>query len=116
MAAVLWGYAGIMMVLGLIGFLSNPEKAISALIVGLSALVLFGGLGVAVKRRKMWSMRLSMGLLVLYVIALSLKVTSLWQSVLAGTPDKLLASVLVSLMLVASLAMVGLVVLFNPPK
>jgi hypothetical protein len=111
-------YGGSLIVLGLLGYLSNPEKAKTALMTGgtFGALsILWGVLGA----RGVRGMSLvAMVTTALLALACAWRASVGWRAVLEGQSEKLFAALLLTVMLAASVAM--LPVLFRslkpPPK
>jgi hypothetical protein len=97
------GYGVFLFTMGLLGYLSNPEKAATALKSG----ALFGGLSlawaIAWAAQKRWALYAALGTLGLVTVAFVWRATVGWMAVLGGNTDKLTAAVLISAMLVASL-------------
>jgi len=102
-------YGGFLIIAGVLGFLSNPEKAKTALMSG----VLFGGLsliwGWLTLLGKRWAAQTSLGMTGLLTLVFGWRAWSGWQQVAAGNAEKLTAAVLISSMLLASLVLLPLV-------
>ncbi|MEN9404691.1 MAG: hypothetical protein RL091_3394 [Verrucomicrobiota bacterium] len=98
-------YGGFLIVLGLAGYWSNPEKAKTALMSGgtFGALsILWGVLGARGVRWSLPGAIITTGLLtVVFVWRASVG----WLAVMDGKPEKLFAAVLITLMLAASALM-----------
>lgn len=98
-------YGAFLIFAGVAGFLSNPEKAKTALMSGglFGALsLLWGWLACGGRRWAVWAALVMTGLLALIF---SWRATVGWQQVAAGNQDKLFAAALISTMLAASLAL-----------
>ncbi|MFN0069584.1 MAG: TMEM14 family protein [Limisphaerales bacterium] len=98
-------YGAFLILAGVAGFLSNPEKAKTALMSGglFGALsLLWGWLAVQGRRWAVWAALVTAGLLTL---TFAWRATVGWRQVAAGNEDKLFAAVLISTMLAASLAL-----------
>ena len=98
-------YGAFLMVMGLLGFLSNPEKAKTALMSGgtfglLS--ILWGVLGARGFRWSRVAAIITTGLLALVFVW---RASVGWLTVLNGNREKLFAAVLITLMLAASVPM-----------
>lgn len=98
-------YGAFLILAGIAGFLSNPEKAKTALLSGgtfggLS--LLWGWLAYRGVRWSTWAALFTTGFLVLIFAWRS---TAGWQAVAAGNREKLFAAALISTMLLASLAL-----------
>ncbi len=113
-AHYLMAYGGFLMLMGLAGFLSNPEKAKTALMSGgtFGALsILWGVLGARGVRWSLLAAKTTTGLLaVVFVWRASVS----WLAVLDGHAEKLVAASLITMMLAASIAM--LIGLFKARK
>jgi len=104
-------YGGFLMLAGLAGYLSNPEKARTALLSGgtFGALsILWGVLGA---RGVRWSLPTALVTTGLLALVFAWRASVGWLAVLDGHSEKLAAARLITLMLVASVAM--LLVLFR---
>ena len=98
-------YGGFLMVMGLLGFLSNPEKAKTALMSGgtFGALsILWGVLGA---RGFRWSLPAAMATTGLLALVFAWRAGVGWLAVLDGKREKLFAASLITLMLAASVPM-----------
>jgi hypothetical protein len=101
-------FAGVMFLLGLAGFLSNPSKALSSLIVGVAVGVIFTLIAQLIRKKKRGSLvvlAVAAGLLSLMLVW---RVNTTWMAYFGGSSEKLLAATLMSCMLVLSLVMTGL--------
>ncbi len=107
-------YGGFLIVMGLLGSLSKPEKAKTALMSGgtFGALsILWGVLGA---RRVRWSLPAAIVTTGLLVVVFVWRASVGWLAVLDGQSEKLFAASLITLMLVASVVL--LPVLFRALK
>ncbi|MSU58477.1 MAG: hypothetical protein EXS35_09915 [Pedosphaera sp.] len=98
-------YGAGLIVLGLVGYLSNPEKAKTALIVGgtFGALsILWGVLGA---REVRWIAPVALVTTALLIAACAWRASVGWLAVLDGQSEKLFAAALITAMLAASAAM-----------
>ena len=99
------GYGVFLIVIGLLGFLSNPEKAKTALISGGS----FGALsilwGVLGMRGVRWSMTAATVTTSLLALVFAWRASVGWLAVSAGKSEKLVAAILITAMLAASAAL-----------
>jgi uncharacterized membrane protein (UPF0136 family) len=98
-------YGGFLIVLGLLGYLSNPEKAKTALMSGgtFGALsILWGVLGA---RRVRWSLPAAIVTTGLLVVVFVWRASVGWLAVLDGQSEKRFAASLITLMLVASVVL-----------
>jgi len=107
-------YGGCLIVLGLLGYLSNPEKAKTALMTGGS----FGALsilwGVLGARGVRWIVPVAVVTTALFTLACAWRASLGWLAVLDGQSETLFAPLLLTAMLAASAAM--LPVLFRSLK
>lgn len=98
-------YGAFLIVAGVAGFLSNPEKAKTALLSG----GLFGGLsllwGWLARGGRRWAPWAALATAGLLGLVFTWRATVGWQQVAAGNADKRFAAVLISLMLAATLAL-----------
>jgi uncharacterized membrane protein (UPF0136 family) len=98
-------YGCFLIVIGLLGYLSNPEKAKTALMSGGT----FGALsilwGVLMARGVRWSLPAAWTTTGLLSIVFVWRASVSWMAVLAGQGEKQTAATLISLMLAASIAM-----------
>lgn len=98
-------YGGFLMVMGLLGFLSNPEKAKTALMSGgtFGALsILWGVLGA---RGFRWSLPAAVVTTGLLTVVFAWRASVGWLAVIDGKREKLFAAGLITLMLAASVPM-----------
>ncbi len=104
-AGYLMLYGGGLIVLGLLGYWSNPEKAQTALMTGgaFGALsILWGVLGA---RGVRWIAPVAVGTTALLTLACAWRASVGWLAVLDGRSEKLFAALLLTVMLAASAAM-----------
>ena len=95
-------YGGFLIVIGLAGYLSNPEKAKTALMSGgtFGALsILWGVLGARGVRWSLWAAIVTTSFLAL---VFAWRATVGWLAVMDGKSEKLVAAVLITAMLAAS--------------
>lgn len=107
-------YGAFLILVGLAGYLSNPEKARTALMSGgtFGALsILWGVLGA---RGVRWSLPAAIGTTGFLALVFAWRATVGWLAVLDGKSEKLFAAILITLMLTASALM--LAVLFKSLK
>ena len=104
-AGYLMLYGAFLIVMGLLGYLSNPEKAKTALMSGGT----FGALsivwGVLGARGARWSLPAALATTGLLALVLGWRASVGWLAVLDGNREKLFAASLVTLMLAASVLM-----------
>jgi hypothetical protein len=97
-----------LILLGVIGYLTHPEKAFTALISGggFGALsILWGILGAKGLR---WPRLAALLTSALLAIACVWRVTVVWVAVVSGQSEKLFAAIVVTLMLIVSILTLGL--------
>jgi uncharacterized membrane protein (UPF0136 family) len=98
-------YGAFLIVMGLLGYLSNPEKAKTALMSGGT----FGALsivwGVLGARGFRWSLPAAVVTTGLLVLVFAWRASVGWRAVLDGKSEKLFAASLITLMLAASVPM-----------
>ena len=104
LGAWLVGYGLFLVAIGVTGYLSNPEKAKTALFSGGT----FGGLsalwGAFTLRGAAWAPKAALVTTSLLTAVFVWRTTASWMAVAGGQPEKQTAAVLISLMLAASLA------------
>jgi len=100
-------YGGFLMVMGLLGYLSNPEKARTALMSGGTFGALSILLGVLGARGVRWSLPSAIVTTGLLAVVFVWRGSVGWMTVLDGKSEKLFASILITLMLAASAAMLA---------
>lgn len=108
MANITYIYAALMFVLGLTGFLSNPDKAISALIVGTITALVFAVLGYFLKKGKKSALNVLIVIGGLLAMMLAWRSSGAWMAYFSGSSDKLVAALLTSGMLLITLVITGL--------
>jgi uncharacterized membrane protein (UPF0136 family) len=98
------GYGIFLMIVGLAGYLSNPERAKTALMSG----GLFGTLAIVCGmlrwRGVLWAGKVALGLTGFLALIFTWRATVGWLAVAQGNSDKLTAAVLITLMLAATVA------------
>lgn len=100
-------YGAFLILAGVAGFLSNPEKAKTALLSGGT----FGGLsivlGVLNARGIAWARKAAFGTVVFLAVVFVWRASAGWMAVAEGRSEKLFAACLISLMLAATVGMAG---------
>jgi len=108
LSKIMIGYGAFLIVAGLLGYLSNPDKAKTALMSG----GLFGsisiGLGLAATRGWRPSLPISLGLTSFLGVVFTWRAAVSWMAFFGGEPGKLTAAALISAMLLASVTVVAL--------
>ena len=107
-------YGCFLMVMGLLGYLSNPEKAKTALMTGGTFGVLAIFWGVLGARGVRWAVPAALVTTALLTLVFSWRATVGWQAVIDGQSEKRFAALLLTVMLVGSAAM--LVTLYRSSK
>ena len=104
-AGLLILYGGFLIVMGLAGYLSNPEKARTARMSGgtFGALSIFWG--VLGARRVRWSLPAAIVTTGLLALVFTWRASVGWLAVMDGHSEKWFAATLISLMLAASVAL-----------
>jgi len=104
-AGYLMLYGAFLIVMGLLGYLSNPEKAKTALMSGGT----FGALsivwGVLGARGARWSLPAALATTGLLALVFAWRASVGWLAVIDGKREKLFAASLITLMLAASVLM-----------
>ena len=98
-------YGAFLMVMGLLGFLSNPEKAKTALMSGGTFGLLSILWGVLGARGFRWSRPAAIVTTGLLTLVFVWRASVGWLAVLDGNREKLFAAILITLMLAASVPM-----------
>lgn len=105
-------YGLFLILAGVAGYLSNPEKAKTALMSGGTAGTLSLIWGALAWKGLRWSVRAAFVTALLLALVFSWRATASWQAVADGNHDKLFAASLITAMLAASLGLLRL--LGNP--
>lgn len=104
----LFAYGLFLVAMGVAGYLSNPEKAATALMSGGT----FGAVsmlwGWLMSRRIVWSRWAALATTTLLVLVFAWRASVSWMAFAGGASEKLTAAVLITLMGTASMAMLGL--------
>ena len=109
-ARSLAGYGAFLILIGLLGYLSNPEKAKTALMSGGTFGLLNIGLGVLAGRGWRPAVPIALTVAGLLAIVFSWRTTVTWQAYADGNATKLVAALLISSMLVATVLVTGYLV------
>ena len=103
------GYGIFLILAGVTGYLSNPEKAATALLLG----GFFGSLailtGVLFHKNWRFAQTLSLGIIGMLVVVFGWRSTVSWLAVMGGAAEKTFAAALITSMLVASLLALAIV-------
>ena len=105
-AFVLCAYGVFLMLAGLTGYLSNPEKAETALLSGGTFGLLSLALAVLALRGWRPSVQIALGTAVFLGIVFTWRSTDSWVAFAGGQEEKLVAAMIISTMLAATLALV----------
>lgn len=99
---VLMGYGIFLVLIGLLGYLSNPEKAKTALLSGGTFGLLNIVLGALARRQWRPSVPIALTVAALLAIVFSWRSIVTWGKYLDDQPEKLVAGILITSMLVAT--------------
>ncbi|MGI8602694.1 MAG: hypothetical protein ACR2OZ_06795 [Verrucomicrobiales bacterium] len=115
-ARILFGYAALLLVLGIVSVLYSPEagfgfnpKAISGLIVGVVGAVGAAAFGRMIQSGVSWAVQGGMILTFVLLVMCSHRALLSWQKVSAGASEKWFAAAIISVMGAASLVTLVLV-------
>ena len=106
----LGGYGLFLIAIGIFGFLSNPEKAKTALLSGGTFGLLSIAWSILLLRGARWARGAAIATTLLLTAVFVWRAAAGWSAVAEGHPEKQTAAILVSLMLIASLPMLILLV------
>ncbi len=107
LAKWLFIYGGFLILAGVAGFLSNPEKAKTALMSGGTFGTLSIILGILNVRGITWSRTAAFGTLIFLDAVFTWRSFAGWMAVANGRPEKMFAACLITLMLLATSAMLA---------
>jgi len=105
----LLGYGAFLIAVGVLGYLSNPEKAVTALISGGTFGALSLAWGFLLRSGRGWARSAAMATTGFLTLVFTWRSIASWLGVFGGHPQKLVAAALITAMLLASV--VTLVVL-----
>ena len=106
-ARTLAAYGAFLIAVGIVGFLSNPEKAKTALLSGGTFGLLHIGLGWLSQRGWRPAAPVALGVATFLAVVFTWRATVSWLAVSNGQPEKLVAAVLISSMLAATLGLIA---------
>ena len=109
-ARALVAYGAFLILIGFLGYLSNPEKAKTALMSGGTFGLLNIALGVFAGRGWHPAVPIALTVAGLLAVVFSWRATVTWMAYSHGNEDKLVAALLISSMLAASVFVVGYLV------
>lgn len=98
-------YGAFLIVMGVVGYLSNPEKAATALLSGGTFGTLSIAWGALLRRGREWARWGALATVGLLTVVFGWRATVGWLAVSAGQSEKLVAAVLITAMGIASIAM-----------
>ncbi len=98
------GYGAFLIAVGVAGYLSNPEKAATALLSGGTFGALSIAWGLLLRRGRAWAGTAALVTTGLLSLVFAWRATAGWLAVSGGHPEKRVAAALVTAMLVASVA------------
>lgn len=102
------GYGLFLIAIGILGFLSNPEKAKTALLSGGTFGLMSIVWGILLLRGARWAQGAAAVTTLLLTAVFVWRATSGWAAVAEGHPEKRTAAILITLMLIASIPMSAL--------
>ncbi len=105
----LLGYGAFLIAVGVVGYLSNPEKAATALASGGAFGALSLAWGFLLRSGRGWARTAAISTTGFLTLVFAWRSTASWLAVFGGRPEKLVAAALITAMLVATV--VTLVVL-----
>jgi hypothetical protein len=100
----LLGYGAFLIAVGVVGYLSNPEKAATALVSGGTFGALSIGWGLLLRTGRGWARTGAIVTTGLLSLVFSWRSIASWMAFVNGKPEKLVAASLITAMLVASVA------------
>jgi uncharacterized membrane protein (UPF0136 family) len=105
---VLIVYGGWLLLIGVLGFLSNPEKAKTALMSGGT----FGSLtivwAILIRQGKLWALNAAIATTTLMVVAFTWRAWASWSAVMGGNSEKMVAAILITGLWLASVIVLPL--------
>lgn len=101
----LFTYGGFLILSGAAGYLSNPEKAKTALMSGGTFGLISIVWGFMNARGIVWSRKAALATLIFLAVIFTWRAAVSWITVLGGVPEKIFAASLISLMLAATAGM-----------
>ncbi|MBC8044745.1 MAG: hypothetical protein IAF08_15010 [Rhizobacter sp.] len=96
-------YGAFLVVCGLAGYLSNPSRAISALISGGSAGATMMALGAAIDRNPRVISHAATGLIAVLTLVFGWRMVNAWQAATGDAPEKTFTAVLLTVMTLGSI-------------
>jgi len=99
----LYYFGAYLILAGMAGYLSNPEKAKTALYSGSLFGVLMLTSGFLLSKNKAWALKVALGLCALLSLTFSWRAIVGWIAVYNGNTDKLFAAALITSMLLGAL-------------
>lgn len=108
------GYGAFLIAIGVVGYLSNPEKAATALASGGTFGALSIAWGVLLRSGRGWARGAALATTAFLTAIFAWRGTASWLAVRGGQEEKLVAAVLITAMLVASVTTVA--VLARAPR
>lgn len=98
----LLGYGAFLAMVGVVGYLSNPEKAATALVSGGTFGALSAAWGALLRSGRGWARWAAIATTGLLTLVFTWRSLASWLAVLGGQPQKLVAAALITAMLLAS--------------
>jgi uncharacterized membrane protein (UPF0136 family) len=103
-------YGFFLIAAGFAGWLSNPEKAQTALISGATFGTLALALGFVAATGRRWALWATLGVSAMLGAVFTIRSLITWRAYSGGNEDKLFAACLITSMLVATLALIPIVI------
>ena len=98
----LLGYGAFLIAIGVVGYLSNPQKAATALISGGTFGALSIAWGLLLRAGRGWALKGAIATTGFLSLVFAWRSIASWMAVINGMPEKLVAASLITAMLVAS--------------
>lgn len=112
----LLGYGTFLVVAGAVGYLSNPEKAATALISGGTFGALSAAWGLLLRSGRGWARWAAIATTGFLALVFTWRSMASWLAVVDGQPQKLVAAALITAMLLASVVTLAVLVRGAPPQ
>jgi Na+/proline symporter len=109
-AIALIGYGAFLILVGLAGYLSNPEKAKTALLSGGTFGLLNIGLGLLASRNWRRAPAVALAVAGFLTAVFTWRTIATWSAYAGGKPEKLVAGVLITSMLIATIGIAAYLV------
>lgn len=110
------GYGAFLVAVGVAGYLSNPEKAATALASGGTFGALSVGWGVLLRLGRAWARWAAIATTAFLTMVFAWRALASWLAFFGGQPGKLVAAALITAMLVASAVTLAVLARGAPPR